>query len=118
MDETSAPRLRIPLKFRYCSLRSCKNNSGNGSSIFNWPKIEAIKNKWKNFMAFHGNSQENIHNSKTLKLCENHFDPSDIIKIGMKTRLKQGAVPLYEDINVSRIYLLAYMEPPIQLEYF
>lgn len=102
MNQTPYTRRR-PRNFRYCSLKSCKNKSGNGSSIFNWPKIEAIKNKWKNFMAFHGNSQENILKCTNLKLCENHFDPNDIIKVGMKTRLKQGAVPLYEDIIVSKI---------------
>lgn len=84
---------------KYCSLKLCKTNSNSGLSLFYWPKSEITREKWKKFMISQGKS--NVNNFKHLKLCELHFDLCDIIRIGKKTRLNEGAEPKYAN-NVRK----------------
>lgn len=85
---------------RKCSLKSCKTKSGDLHSIFKIPIDPVLCEKWKFFFKNHGHL--NIDKIKVLRLCELHFDPSDIIKTDHRTHLRPGSVPSYVDRRVNK----------------
>lgn len=81
------------VKYKYCSLKSCKISTRDKASFFEWPKNQETRVKWKEFLIKNGN--KNVEKVLEVKLCEYHFAIDDINITATSKRLKKGSVPVF-----------------------
>ncbi|TGZ52571.1 hypothetical protein DBV15_12225 [Temnothorax longispinosus] len=72
-----------------CTALRCSNNSDDGYTLVTYPRDELLKQQW---IAAVGRGK-NWSPTKSQKLCEVHFKPSEIIFVAKRKCVKPGAVP-------------------------
>lgn len=79
-----------------CSLKNCHNRQSKDISLFLIPKNISISQKWLEFMRLNGNI--NLRSNAKYRLCANHFQENEILKVNGKKRLKKGSIPFHPDL--------------------
>ncbi|XP_071632972.1 uncharacterized protein [Temnothorax longispinosus] len=72
-----------------CTALRCSNNSDDGYTLVTYPRDELLKKQW---IVAVGRGK-NWSPTKSQKLCEVHFEPSEIIFVAGRKCVKPGAVP-------------------------
>ncbi|XP_071653702.1 uncharacterized protein [Temnothorax longispinosus] len=72
-----------------CTAYKCSNNSNDGYALVTYPQNESLRQKW---IAAVGRGKSWSPNN-TQKLCEIHFQPSEIKFVAGHKQVKLGAVP-------------------------
>lgn len=72
-----------------CTALKCSNTSNQGYALVRYPRDENLKRKW---IAAVGRGK-NWSPSSSQKLCEIHFQPSEIEFVAGRKRVKFGSVP-------------------------
>jgi THAP domain len=94
-----------------CSLPICRNRKVKDFGVFKIPTHEPTCSRWLRFLIDNGKRDPQM--GKVYRLCEQHFDPSDIVMVGTKKCLKKGSVPIFgvqeaelEEITEAQIQVL------------
>lgn len=74
-----------------CSLKSCVNKQSSLISLFKIPKSIITRQKWLEFLLENGN--KSVKENATYRLCEDHFQPNQIILMDGKKRLSKDSIP-------------------------
>ncbi|XP_018369304.1 PREDICTED: uncharacterized protein LOC108765208 [Trachymyrmex cornetzi] len=71
-----------------CCAARCFNKSSDGYALIRFPKENQYKKAWVD--AVFGETSRSLNN---LRLCEVHFEPSDVLVVGCRKEIKKGAIP-------------------------
>ena len=73
-----------------CSVNECFSVKNGSKSFFNLPSRPETAHKWLNFLALSG---KKVHENVLYRICENHFESSDIKVCKNKKKLKPNVIP-------------------------
>ncbi|TGZ54663.1 hypothetical protein DBV15_12412, partial [Temnothorax longispinosus] len=73
-----------------CCAPRCFNKSDEGYALMRFPKEEQHQKMWSDAIFGKNASKSSLEN---LRLCEVHFDQSDLLVVGRRKEIKKGAIP-------------------------
>ncbi|EZA46693.1 hypothetical protein X777_03301 [Ooceraea biroi] len=73
-----------------CCASRCFNTPQQGYALVRFPKEDRYRKIWSDALGENVSSKRSLEN---LRLCEVHFEPSDLLIVGSRKEVKKNAIP-------------------------